>query len=187
MKIDPVTLVNRLLWIAILFPIATFGDQTDNRLDKLFATLQSNENAVVQNETILTIWKVWYESGREDIDKLMEEGEEAARSGQLERAEQVFTQVIQIAPAFSEGWNRRATVRYHRLDYAGSLDDIKRTLALEPRHFGALWGRGMIFGLQRDFAGAIRAFEKMLEITPYSRDAIRRIELLKKELEQNFA
>ena len=161
MKIDPVTLVNRLLWIAILFPIATFGDQTDNRLDKLFATLQSNENAVVQNETILTIWKVWYESGREDIDKLMEEGEEAARSGQLERAEQVFTQVIQIAPAFSEGWNRRATVRYHRLDYAGSLDDIKRTLVLEPRHFG--------------------------EITPYSRDTIRRIELLKKELEQGSA
>ena len=71
MKIDPVTLVNRLLWIAILFPIATFGDQTDKRLDKLFATLQSNENAVVQNETIPTIWKIWYQSGREDVRSSM--------------------------------------------------------------------------------------------------------------------
>jgi tetratricopeptide (TPR) repeat protein len=185
MKTHPVTLVKRLLWIAILFPIATFGDQTDGRLDKLFATLKSSEDAVVQHETILTIWKIWYESDREDIEKLMEEGGEALRSGQLERAEQVFTKVIEISPEFSEGWNRRATVRYYRRDYTGSLDDIKRTLTLEPRHFGAIWGRGMILALQRDLTGSIRAFEQLLEINPYSQDAVRRIELLKKEIEKN--
>jgi len=185
MKIEPATLVKRLLWIAIIYPIATFGDQTDKQLDKLFTTLQSNENSVVQSETILAIWEKWYESGREDIDKLMEEGGEAAQSGQLERAEQIFTQVIEIGPEFSEGWNRRATVRYNRLDYAGSLEDIKRTLALEPRHFGALWGKGMILGSQRKFTGAIQAFERMLEITPFSQDALRRIELLRKEMEKD--
>ena len=187
MNIGPVTLGKRLLWIAFLFPLGTFPDQTDKRLDALFATLKSDEDVVVQSETIATIWKIWYESGREDIDKLMEEGEKAARSGQLEKAEQVFTQVIESAPEFSEGWNRRATVRYYRLDYPGSLEDIERTLVLEPRHFGALWGRGMILGSQRDFTGAIRAFEQMLEITPYSRDARRRIELLKKQLEKGSA
>ena len=184
MKTHPVTLVKRLLWIAIFFPIASFGDQTDGRLDELFATLQSSEDVVAQHETILTIWKIWYESGREDIDKLMEEGGEAVRSGQLGTAEQIFTQVIEISPKFSEGWNRRATVRYNQRDYSGSLDDIKRTLTLEPRHFGAIWGKGMILGVQRDFTGAIQAFEQLLEITPYSPDAIRRIELLKKEIEK---
>lgn len=185
MKMKPVTFVKQLLWISILFPIVTFGDQTDKRLDKLFATLQSNDSTAVQNETILSIWEIWYESGREDIDKLMAEGEKAARSGQLERAESVFTKVIEKAPEFSEGWNRRATVRYYRLDYSGSLEDIQRTLQLEPRHFGALWGKGMILRSQRDFTGAIRAFEQMLEITPYSQDTRRRIELLKKEMQED--
>ncbi len=185
MKTHPATLVKPLLWIAVLFPIVTFGDQTDGRLDKLFATLQSSGDTVVQRETILTIWEIWYESGREDIDKLMEQGGEALQSGQLARAEQIFTQVIEISPEFSEGWNRRATVRYYRRDYTGSLDDIKRTLTLEPRHFGAIWGRGMILALRRDLTGSIRAFEHLLEINPYSQDAIRRIELLKKEIEKN--
>ena len=184
MKIDPVALVNRLLWISILFSVVSFGDQTDERLDELFAILQGNANAVVQQQTMHTIWKIWYESGRGEIDELIEKGDEAARSGQLERAEQVYTQVIENAPEFSEGWNRRATVRYYRLDYSGSLEDINRTLALEPRHFGAIWGKGMILGLQRDFIGAIQAFEKMLEITPDSQDAIRRIELLKQEMKK---
>lgn len=184
MNIDPLTFIKYLLWISFLFSIAAFSDQTDQRLDKLFATLQSNDDAVVQNETILSIWEIWYESGREDIDKLMAQGEKAAQSGQLDRAEQVFTEVIENAPEFSEGWNRRATVRYYRNDYSGSLEDIQRTLELEPRHFGALWGKGMILGSQRNFTGAIRAFEQMLEIAPYSQDTIRRIELLKKEMEE---
>ena len=185
MKILPVTPVKRLLWSVILLPFTTFGDQTDQRLDDLFVTLQSDGNAVVQRETISAIWEIWYESGQEDIDKLMAEGGDAVRSGQLDKAEQVFTQIIDTAPEFSEGWNRRATIRYYRLDYTGSLEDIEQTLALEPRHFGALWGRGMILGLQRDFTRAIEAFQQMLEITPYSSDAIRRIELLKKEMKKD--
>ncbi len=185
MKTHPVTLVKQLLCIAILLPIVTFGDQSDGRLDELFAILQSSEDATVQQKAILTIWEIWFESDREDIDELMAKGGEALQSGQLERAEQIFTQVIEFSPEFSEGWNRRATVRYYRRDYTGSLDDIKRTLTLEPRHFGAIWGRGMILALQRKLTGAIRAFEQLLEINPYSRDAIRRIELLKKELQNN--
>lgn len=177
-------LTAQLLVLVVLCPSATLGDQTDERLDALFVTLKSNQDEIVQRETTLEIWRIWFESGRQDVDKLMAEGGEAVRSGQLERAEQVFTRVIEIAPEFSEGWNRRATVRYYRQDYDGSLRDIERTLALESRHFGAIWGMGMILGLRRDFTGAIRAFEEMLEITPYSSDAARRIELLKNEMKK---
>ncbi|MDJ0957817.1 MAG: tetratricopeptide repeat protein [Arenicellales bacterium] len=184
MNINPLALIKKLLWLPFLFAITVFGDQTDKRLDQLFITLQNNDDAVVQNETIHSIWEIWYESGREDIDRLMAEGEKAAQSGQLERAEQVFTSVIKNAPEFSEGWNRRATVRYYRNDYAGSLEDIQQTLELEPRHFGALWGKGMILAAQNNFTGAIRAFERMLKIAPYSEDTMRRIEALKKEMEE---
>ncbi len=85
-------------------------------------------------------------------------------------------------PGFSEGWNRCATVRFYQRDYDGSLDDIEQTLKLEPRHFGAFWGLGMILGSQQDFERAIIAFERLLEIKPNANDARPRIELLKQEL-----
>jgi hypothetical protein len=40
----------------------------------------------------------------------------------------------------------------------------------------------MILGWQRNFDGAITAFERLLEIKPHARDARPRIELLKQEL-----
>ena len=104
------------------------------------------------------------------------------RVGDLRGAESVYSRIIEEAPEFSEGWNRRATVRFYQRDYDGSLDDIEQTLKLEPRHFGAVWGLGMILGTQQDFERAIIAFERLLEIKPSATDARPRIELLKREL-----
>ena len=167
------------------FSSAALADQTDQRLDKLFATLQSSANSNVLRDTESAIWGIWFESGQQGVDALMERGGKAVNSGDLEAAEKIFTQVIDMAPQFSEGWNRRATVRYYRLDYARSLDDIERTLALEPRHFGAIWGLGMILGSKQDFVAAIEAFEQLLRIKPGSEEAKYRIELLKKEIAKN--
>ena len=63
--------------------------------------------------------------------------------------------------------------------------DIESTLRLEPRHFGAIWGLGMILGRQQEFERAIEAFERLLEIKPNSQDARPRIELLKREMAKN--
>ncbi len=185
MKINSVSGITQLCCLALLLPLSSLADQTDERLEALFSTLQSSKSDRVQKETELTIWSIWYDSGREDIDALMAEGRKAMQAGKLAEAEAIFTRITEIAPAFSEGWNRRATVRYHQNDYEGSLADIERTLALEPNHFGAIWGKGMIFGWQRDFLGAITAFEELLRIKPYSGEAVYRIELLKKEMLKN--
>ena len=103
-------------------------------------------------------------------------------SGDLIAAESIYGDIIERAPSFSEGWNRRATVRFYQGDYDGSLADIEQTLKLEPRHFGAIWGLGMIMGMQQDYQRAISAFEKLLEIKPNSQDARPRIESLKEAM-----
>ncbi len=186
MKIIPLRLIIQLvLWMALFAPAPGFADQTDARLDELFVTLQSSENSGVLEETEVHIWAIWFESGREEVDNLMEEAGVAVQSSQLAQAEKLYSRVIKMAPGFSEGWNRRATVRFYQQDYSGSINDIQQTLALEPRHFGAIWGLGMILGRDRDFSGAITAFERLLEIKPNSRDAKPRIELLKQELNKS--
>ena len=175
-------LVYSILGIALLAPAVSISDQSDARLDDLFTTLKSTENLSVSQETELNIWAIWFDSGNEQIDSLMEEAGAAMQSQQLTQAEEIYSRVVKLAPEFSEGWNRRATVRYYQNDYGGSLQDIRQTLALEPRHFGAVWGLGMILGWERDFSGAITAFERLLEINPNARDAKPRIEILKQEL-----
>jgi tetratricopeptide (TPR) repeat protein len=186
MKTIPIRLMIQLaLGIAFMVPAFGYSDQTDPQLDALFSTLKTSENIVVLQKTETDIWAIWFESGREEIDSLMEKAGIAVQSSQLVLAEKIYSQVVEMAPGFSEGWNRRATVRYYQNDYTGSLADIQQTLALEPRHFGAIWGLGMILGWERDFSGAITAFERLLEIKPHARDAKPRIEILKQELTRN--
>jgi tetratricopeptide (TPR) repeat protein len=171
-----------LLLLATCLPGLAPGDQTDSRLDALFATLQSSDDEAVLQETEDAIWKIWFDSGDQAVDELMEMAAELMLSGNLHAAERIYTEVIGMLPRYSEGWNRRATVRYYQSDFAGSLDDIEETLRLEPRHFGAIWGLGMIFGERGDYERAILAFERLLEIKPNAVDARPRIEMWKREL-----
>lgn len=171
-----------LLALALCLPSIGSGDQTDQRLGQLFETLRSSQDELVLLETEAAIWDIWYESGEENVDELMLQAAELMRAGDLAAAEEIYSKVIAALPGFSEGWNRRATVRFYQRNYEGSMADIEETLKLEPRHFGAIWGLGMILGSQRDFQRAILAFERLLEIKPNASDAPRRIELLKQEL-----
>ena len=158
------------------------GDQTDRRLDALFETLRDSQDQSLLAETESAIWDIWYDSGDADVDELMLQASELMRAGDLSAAEEIYSEIITALPEFSEGWNRRATVRFYLRDFDGSLADIEETLRLEPRHFGAIWGLGMILGSRREYQRAILAFERLLEIKPNARDAPWRIELLKKEL-----
>jgi len=179
-------LIRRVLQLTaaliLCIPVVVAADQTDQRLDGLFQALQDTQDADELIETEASIWEIWYQSGVTEIDVMMVEAGELVRSGELATAEAIYASIIKQAPTFSEGWNRRATVRFYQRDYDGSLEDIEQTLKLEPRHFGAIWGLGMIMGVQQDFQRAIIAFEKLLEIKPNSRDARPRIELLRQEL-----
>ena len=181
MKASKLVLVVTLA-LGCCLPLIGTADQTDQRLDGLFQTLQTSQDSTALGEAEATIWEIWYESGKDDIDTLMLEAAALVRSGDLADAELVYSRIIEATPQFSEGWNRRATVRFYQNDYAGSLADIEQTLKLEPRHFGAIWGLGMILGSQRDYQRAINAFEMLLEIKPNAGDARPRIELLKQQL-----
>ncbi len=63
-----------------------------------------------------------------------------------------------------------------------SVEDIERTLALEPRHFGAISGMGLIFLARGDEAGALSAFEEVLKIHPHATGTQLRVEELRKSI-----
>lgn len=179
------TIATGLVFYVLAGFAALSADQTDARLDTLFVTLQTSNDAEELLEVESSIWEIWFDSGEAEVDNIMERAGIAAQRGNLAYAERLYSDVIDMAPDFAEGWNRRATVRFYSQDFEGSLNDIERTLLLEPRHFGATWGLGMILGIQQDFSGAIAAFERLLEIKPNAPDAKARIKQLKKKLTES--
>ena len=117
------------------------------------------------------LWQMWCRSGTGEIDALLVQGIEAMERGDLDEAEQIFARVVEQAPRFAEGWNKRATVRYLAGNYAGSITDCRATLARKPHHFGALSGQGlchMALGQPREAAAL---FRQTLSVHPHLKAA----------------
>ena len=136
------------------------GDQKDPRLDGLFEELQTLEDSQVAQAVELQIWQLWTQSRNAAVNLLMRTGISAMERQDYAAALISFDRITGMEPDFAEGWNKRATLLYYLGDYSGSLTDIDKTLALEPRHFGAYSGRGLVFMKLERYDLARQAFEK---------------------------
>ena len=97
-------------------------------------------------------------------------------------AAEVFDQVVTRAPALAEGWNRRATLRFLTGYFDGSVADLHLDLILERRHFGPLSGLGLIYMALERPQGALKAFERVLQINPHMTSARRHAAPLRAQL-----
>jgi len=172
-----------VLAVAVLLAAgpAALADQSDGRLDGLFARLQAAgpaEALRVEGE----IWQIWTQSDDGAVRGLMGDGLAAMQRGDYRHALAKFDQMVVIAPGFAEGWNKRATVHYLLGNYGQSLSDIAKTLELEPRHFGALSGRGLVYVKLEDERRALEAFEAALAVHPHLAGAATNAEQLRKIL-----
>ena len=93
-----------------------------------------------------------------------------------------FNRLIESFPNYAEGWNKRATLHYVLGNLGASVTDIEKTLELEPRHFGALSGLGMVFIQRKELSKAKRAFEDLIEVHPNSPNAKKNLELVEEQL-----
>ena len=143
------------------------ADQSDQRLDGLFQDLLEAKNIGIARPIEISIWQVWTAVDDGAIQDLMTESADAMSRRDYDRALGYLDQVVEIAPDYAEGWNRRATVYYLADQYEESLGDIAKTLALEPRHFGALSGRGLVLTALERMDDALMSFEEALEIHPH--------------------
>ena len=114
------------------------ADQNDPRLNNLFKKLNKTENQQEISDIIKDIWDIWYEVDDPKVIEYFEKGIQAMRIRNYPLAVRFFNDLIKEEPNFAEAWNKRATVYFMMGDFDKSMQDIIKTLELEPRHFGAL-------------------------------------------------
>jgi tetratricopeptide (TPR) repeat protein len=156
--------------------------QDDARLDTLFGQLQVVTEAQSARLIELAIWQVWSESGSATVDLLMEQASNAMSRRENARALERLDAIVEQMPNFAEGWNKRATLFYMMNRMEQSRADIERTLQLEPRHFGALSGLGLVNSALGNDKAAYDAYQRALKVNPHLSHAQAESKRLKKKV-----
>lgn len=151
-------------------------------LDDMFAALRKARSAAAAGGIADRIKERWTRSDSATVDLLMQWAGEAMDRKDWPAAQDFLDQVIVLKPDFAEGWNRRATMHYLAGNLPKSMSDIERTLALEPRHFGALSGMAAIFMDIGKKEQALAAYRRVLDVYPQLREAQSQVGVLEDEL-----
>ncbi|MFS4581114.1 tetratricopeptide repeat protein [Phaeobacter sp. C3_T13_0] len=112
--------------------------------NRLYSELRTASNEMQGRAITNQLWEIWITAPDDQSQELMDAGRERIRVADYSKAAEYFTHLIEYCPLYAEGWNQRAYVYFLRQDYDDSLEDIAKTLELEPRHFGALAGRATV-------------------------------------------
>ena len=154
----------------------------DETLDRLFERLQ-NADPHGAEQIEAEIWAEWSKSGSAAMDFLLERGREALEAGETVAAIGHFSALIDHAPEFAEGYNARAMAYYQISHYGLAMEDIRVTLALNPRHFGAMSGLALIFEELEFSEGALELWREVEALNPQREGVVEAIERLSREVE----
>lgn len=112
----------------------------------------------------------WSKSGSASMDLLLRRGQQAMDDDDIPAAIDHFTALTDHAPDFAEGWQMRATAYFRAEMLVPALADLERTLVLNPDHFAALQGVGIISEIMELPDQAMRAYRASIAIHPNDPD-----------------
>ncbi len=155
----------------------------NSHVEKLLDSL-TEANSQKQAELLRQkIWKSWLSDhpNSSAVERFSIALSYLAKS-QLEKADKAFTEIIILYPEYMEAWNKRATIRYLKGDFQGSLADISEVLLRQKRHFGALSGSGLVYIALGNHRQALTSFTRLIEVDPFNKEATELISKLTQKI-----
>lgn len=152
------------------------------KLDRLFDEL-ADAKGETADDIADQIAGLWAQSGSDSMDLLLQRARKATKEENYAKARAHLSALTRLAPDFAEGWNASATLHFIEDEYWLAVEHIQRTLALEPRHFGALSGLAMILEhVDRDEA-ALSAWREVTRLFPGMERARHALDRLEKSVD----
>lgn len=136
-------------------------------LDTLFAQLKAAPDEAAARAITDQIWIYWTTPADPALATRMRDVLILRQRADFPAVIAALDDIIADYPSYAEGWNQRATIYYLLGNYERSLADIEKVLEFEPRHFGALVGRAVIYKTQGKQALAVKDMAAALAIHPF--------------------
>ena len=169
-----------IIIFSVFFTIPVTANEQQKQLERLFNDLKV-DNVSLANVVEQKIWKVWStHPNSKDLTMMLTLGSDFVNNKELEKAIEIFSNVIDLDPSWAEAWNKRATVYYMIGEFEKSQADINKVLELESRHFGALAGQGLVNIELKNYEKAIKSYQQAQEIYPSMQSPNIMIEKIKK-------
>ncbi|WP_333714969.1 tetratricopeptide repeat protein [Yoonia sp.] len=89
------------------------------------------------------LWDIWLDAPDATAQGLLDRGIAARRFGDFLASIAALDRLVDYCPDYAEGYNQRAFTYFLGGRFEQSLADLDRTLAIDPRHIGALSGKGL--------------------------------------------
>lgn len=144
-------------------PAPTLPSRLDALFERLAGCATPAEALAIEDE----IWNAWMYDGREEAEVALERAAADIAARRFDLAETRLVRLVRGRPDWAEAWNKLATLYYMMERDDESVAAIRRTLAIEPRHFGALAGLGEILRSQGEREPALLAFARALRLHPH--------------------
>lgn len=152
-------------------------------LDNLYAQLATADDENRAAPIAANIERIWLFSNSDTIGVLMDRSVVAVNEKKLDLALKLLDAVVELAPDYAEGWNRRAFVYYSQNELQRALGDLRRVLALEPNHFKALDGLAQILRELGQKKAALATLKHLYEVHPTRPGIKDAVEELTREVE----
>lgn len=178
---NPILHLAAICWLAAPVALAqSVSDRTERQAEvaDLLAQLAQPDLRTWES-TESKIMGLWSRSGSASADLLLERGRQAIDAEDYQTAIEHLTALTDHAPEFAEGWHARATAFYLIDEYGLALQDLQRALMLNPKHFGALTGLGIVLeelGRPEDALAVMRRAEELNPHRDNISDTIRRLQ-----------
>jgi len=160
---EPVATLRLLTRLPERRPARSLPSRLDEFFDRLIACATPGEAQPIEE----AIWSAWMYHGHEDAEAALDRASADIAARRFDLAETRLAILLRRRPDWAEAWNKRATLCYLMERDDESVEAIHRTLALEPRHFGALCGLGGILRSRGDTEAALLAFNLALRLHPH--------------------
>ena len=162
-----VALLGQPLLLATLAPATAQTERETAVLDGLFDQLRSAPDESTARAITNQIWIYWTTPADPVLAARMRDVLELRQSADFPAVIALLDDIVADYPDYAEAWNQRATIHYLLRNFDQSLADIAKVLEFEPRHFGALVGRAVIYENQGQHALALKDMSTALAIHPF--------------------
>ena len=151
-------------------PMAGLNAAATSTRAALFAELAATKSDAEARAVEDRLWTFWRGLGDETSLRLLKTAEDAQLEFDYGRALDALREMVAHQPDFAEGWNRLAYALFLTNRQDAALEALDRAIALEPMHYAALAGKGIILWQQGKEAEMQAPLRRALAIDPWLKE-----------------